>query len=397
MLGLPFIFKSAGWIGGLFVTLSFSSVAYRTSILLGRELNGDPRSTAIFDDDAKQPVVRMRKPIKSFPDIARVAFGQFGTVMLSIVLYFELFSCLCIFYVTIGDHLHMLYPHVSVTKHMMVTAVVLAVPTALLTNPKLLSYLSAVGTIATAFVVSTVCGAAIYFGDVSGTVASSKHIDIESTPSHDIWTTRGLPIAFGLIAYTFSGHAIIPSIYSSMARPQDYEKMIGFTFSIVTLCCLVVAISGYFMFGSAVDDQITLSLEQYTGDDNIIMKVLTWLMILTAFSKFTLTAFPLALGFEEIFAPIIPNDNVMEFVSSLIKLFLVGSSLAVAIFVPSFSMLCSLVGLVCTMIVSVIFPAAAHLKMFGDHLSIWEKMIDFSFILGGTFMAVAGTISTTNI
>lgn len=62
--------------------------------------------------------------------------------MLSIVLYFELFSCLCIFYVTIGDHLHTLYPHVSVTKHMMVTAVVLAVPTALLTNPKLLSYLS---------------------------------------------------------------------------------------------------------------------------------------------------------------------------------------------------------------------------------------------------------------
>ena len=251
------------------------------------------------------------------------------------------------------------------------------------------------GTVATAFVVSTVCGSAIVFGDVTETVAERRGIDTHGSNSHALWMAEGLPIAFGLIAYTFSGHAIIPSIYSSMAKPQDYEKMIGFTFTAVALCCLVVAVSGYYMFGDIVDDQITLSLQQYSGDDNIIMKVLTWLMILTAFSKFTLTAFPLALGFEEIVAPIIPNDAVMEFVSSVIKLFLVASSLGVAIFVPSFSMLCSLVGLICTMVVSVIFPAAAHLKMFGDQLPWWEKLIDYLFIICGTFMAIVGTISST--
>jgi len=242
--------------------------------------------------------------------------------------------------------------------------------------------------------VSTVAGSAIYSGDVSETVAQNRGIDMGSTPTHKLWETSGLPLAFGLIAYTFSGHAIIPSIYSSMARPQDYEKMIGFTFAGVTLCCLIVAVSGYYMFGNLVDDQITLSLERYSGPDNIIMKVVTWLMILTAFSKFTLTAFPLALGLEEIVAPVIPNDRVMEFVSSLIKLLLIGSSLAVAIFVPSFSILCSLVGLICTMIVSVIFPAAAHLKMFGSHISLWEKLLDWLFILAGLFMAVIGTIQS---
>jgi hypothetical protein len=59
MLGLPYIFKSAGWIGGSFVTLLFSSVAYRTSILLGRELNGDPRPLELFDD-TKTPMTRLR-------------------------------------------------------------------------------------------------------------------------------------------------------------------------------------------------------------------------------------------------------------------------------------------------------------------------------------------------
>jgi len=117
MLGLPFIFKNAGWIGGLVVMFTFSIIAWRTSICLGRELNGDPRPCSTFDDNPYETLTvpgstasaRMRKPIESFPDIAREAFGQTGNVILCVILYFELFSCLCIFLVAIGDHLHTLF------------------------------------------------------------------------------------------------------------------------------------------------------------------------------------------------------------------------------------------------------------------------------------------------
>ncbi len=405
MLGLPYVFKSAGWIGGAFVTLTFSAVAWRTSILLGRELNGDPRPTYEFNDfqlkqlpssstlgsnSSTPAMTRMRKPISSFPDIAREAFGPIGNIILSFTLYFELFSCLCIFFVTLGDHLHSLFPTISVTVHMIHVAFALAVPTALLRTPRLLSYLSAVGTFATICIVLSVVGAAIYSGDISKEIAEERNVNVIST--HTMWRENGLVIAFGLIAFTFSGHAIIPSIYSSMANPREFESMISFTFVMVTSCCLLVAVSGYYMFGSLVDDQITLSLEQHTGSDNIMISTLTWLMILTAFSKFTLTAFPLALGIEEIFAPCVPSDYIMEWVSSLIKLLLIVSALAVAIFIPSFSYLCSLVGLICTMFVSVIFPAAAHLRLFGSNLPIWEKVVDWIFIIAGTFMTIAGTI-----
>ena len=57
--------------------LSFIT-AYRTSVLLGRELNGDHRACELFDD-SKDSAVRLRKPINSFPDIARESFGQGGT------------------------------------------------------------------------------------------------------------------------------------------------------------------------------------------------------------------------------------------------------------------------------------------------------------------------------
>ena len=399
MLGLPYVFMCAGWIGGFVVTFGFCFVTWRTSILIGRELNGDPRPSNFFDDSPfKTPVppgsapgARMLPPIKSFPDIARTSFGEMGCFMLSFILYFELFSCLCIFFVTLGDHLHALFPSIPSERHMMFVAVALTIPTAVLRTPKLLSYLSMVGTVATVAVVLSVFLASMIEGDVTGKVAERKGVDAK--PYHILWNTSGLPLALGIVAYTFSGHAIVPSVYSSMERPQDFEKMIDFSFLVVLGCCLVVAIGGYHMFGSLVQDQITISLQNFSSA-GLAMDCLTWLMIMTAFSKFTLTMFPLALGLEEIFAPYVPNETATEVVSSLVKLCLIACALSIAIFVPSFGFLCAIVGMVCTMTVSVVFPAAAHLNMFGSKLGIGERLLDWLFVIFGSIVAVVGTIAT---
>jgi len=179
-----------------------------------------------------------------------------------------------------------------------------------------------------------------------------------------------------------------------MRRPQDFEKMIDVTYTVVLVSCLLVAISGYYMFGDDVEDQITVSLGEASANSSIFMTGLTWLMIMTAISKFTLTMFPLALGFEEMLTNVLPSDLAMEMVDSLVKISLIFLSLAVAVFFPSFSFLCSLVGLICAMIVSVIFPTVAHLKLFGPQLSTLEKTIDWVFIIAGSIVALVGTVAT---
>ena len=121
-----------------------------------------------------------------------------------------------------------------------------------------------------------------------------------------------------------------------MERPQDFEKVVNISFGVVIVSCLAVGLSGYFMFGSFVLDQVTLSLEQNSSAE-FAMMILTYLMILTAFSKLTLTMFPLAIGMEEIVAPFVSTDEGMEVVSMLIKVILLISALFVALFVPSFS------------------------------------------------------------
>jgi vesicular inhibitory amino acid transporter len=221
MLGLPYVFKSAGWIGGFCVTLALCLVTWRTSYYIGRELNGDPRPLHLFEnvpfkrsptnghDDST--IIRMRKPINGFPGIAREALGDAGSIVLSSVLYFELFSCLSIFFVSLGDHLHLLFPTVSETKHMTIVAGLLIFPSALLRTPKLLSYLSMVGTISTVLVVSAVVLSALI--TFVKTAENSGMSNIGGDREYIIYSADGLSLALGLVAYCFSGHAVVPSIY----------------------------------------------------------------------------------------------------------------------------------------------------------------------------------------
>lgn len=397
LLTLPYSCKVAGTLGGIISIVCLAFITWRTSIMIGRSLNGDCRPLSYFDDSpwktplqpGSTPAARMRKPISGFPDIAREAFGDVGSFLLACVLYFELFSCVGIFLVSMGDHMHTLFPNHPKSIHMMGIALVSGIPVILLRTARLLSYLSMVGTVSTICVVCAVVLSYLFEGDITDRIGST--VPDSEPPYHETFRIDGLPLAFGLVAYCFSGHAIVPSIFCSMRRPQDFEKVVNISFSIVLLSCLAVGLSGYMMFGDFVLDQVTLSLEQNSSAE-FAMTVLTYLMILTAFSKLTLTMFPLAIGMEEIFAPCLSTERAVGLVSILIKVFLLFAALLVALYVPSFSFLCSMVGMICTMIVSVIFPSAAYLRLFGPKIGCLESLMYWCFLLIGCAIAIIGTV-----
>lgn len=252
LLGTPFVLKSAGWIGGSAVIVIFAAITWRTSYLIGRLLNGDHRPTAAFGVPGHPDPVRTGTPLRSFPDISRQSFGNAGAVFLALVLYFELFSCLGIFFVSIGEHMAEMLPQYSTTQHEMLFASLLAFPTILLKTARLLSYLSVVGTVSTLAVVFAVIASAVAEGDVTPRIAIDLHDADPHAGARALYRGAGLPLSLGLVAYCFSGHAIVPSIYTSMARPRDFEKMIDYTFVVVLVGCLAVSASGYLMFGSLV-------------------------------------------------------------------------------------------------------------------------------------------------
>jgi len=407
ILSLPFVLKLAGWAGGMAIVLAFAACTNYTAKLLGCCLLGDasPYHLSSLEETTQETTTRPQRIARvSFPEIADAAFSRSGGVVLATVVFFELFACLSIFLVQLGDHLHMLLPAFTAAQHSCFMAAVLLIPTALLRTPRLLSYLSAVGTASTICLVLSIAAASVYVY-VHPTVMAS------GPPSFSTASFEHLPMALGLVAYAFSGHAIVPTVLSSLKHPKrDFRGVVDTAYVLVVGCCTLVAAAGYWMFGDeGTTDQVTLSLaaafQSAPNAARVFVQGLTALMVLTAFSKFTLTLFPLALGLEEVaFARLVPSlapcfkfirtKDDFSTISIAIRSIIIAAALAVAVGVPSFSFLCSFVGLVCALTVSVIFPASAHLALFRHELSWLALSSDVALVLGGLFCAVAGTVAT---
>jgi len=343
ILSLPYAIAGVGWIAGIILLLLFTFLSWYTCRILGK----------------LQP--------QTFSQLAKESFGLYGTTVLSIALYLELFISLSLFIITIGDHLYMLYPSISQSIHMTIITLFLIVVTAVLRPPRLLSYMSAIGTFASIAIVLSVLIAAIIEGDLSDkqqqnilVVDDTTTIDtaIDTTTFHSLWIPSGIPLCAGLIAFSYSGsHAIIPSFYNSMERPdENFNKVLNYSYGIVLVSYLIVAICGYYTFGDTVQDQITISLA--LSCSRIVQQGLTWILILTLFSKATFYVFPLSLAIEEVV--VVAATHTPRSSSCSIKLLLLLLALLLAVCIPSFSILCAFVGIICTPIVSILFPVGAH-------------------------------------
>merc|ERR1719469_1846468 len=202
--------------------------------------------------------------------------------------------------------------------HTVNVAIILAVPAAILRTPRLLSYLSFVGVCSTVYVVFALLFYAVIDGDVSSQIADRQGL-YPDAPHHLLWRSSGLPLALGIVAFSFSGHAVVPSIYVSMDRPQEFEHLIISSFFVVFLCCCIVSFSGYLIFGTFVADQVTLSLARLSSSSPLAVTTLTSSIVLTVFSKFCLQIYPLALGVEELFAHRIRDQRLMNALSVCVK------------------------------------------------------------------------------
>jgi len=388
VLGLPFAFKCAGWLGGTFI-LSLSCFAVcQTAKIFGRQLNGDHRPCGSSLVDCS----RSYSSLTSFSEIARKAFGNYGAIAASSVLIFEVLSLVCVSLVTMSDHLVSLYPVITQELLMSLLCVMISIPAVILQTARTLSYLSFIGTLSSVLIVLSVLVSAILEGDISN--QSEEHEE----QTHFLWEFSGFSMATGIAVYCFvGGIASIPSIYTSMKEPQQFESMIDVSFSIVTASLFIVAISGYYMFGSCVEEEVTISLAtQKTSSSALepIMKYLPWLMIVMAFTKSVQYVFIITLCVEEILTPHIKNEQSMIAINIIIKLSIIGLAFGVTQIVPSFVMLLTYTGLVFGIGLNFIFPAAAHLVLFHSVLRTSEQIHCWIFAGFSTFIAIFCTITT---
>lgn len=268
LLSLPFAFKLTGWVVGCLLLILFAVITLHTAKLLAKCLDYEGAIQS-----------------NSYGDIGEVAFGPSGRLFISLTFFFELFAACVALVILAADSMVALFPSLDLT---IVKCVVVAfvVPASISRSLSYASYGSFVGIIAMVNLLVIV----LYDGFTTVESPGSLLIPVETSLYPPSW--YAVPFSFGLIMAGFCGHSVFPNIYRDMKSPQNYNKVVDYSFLITVSLYFVIATSGYLMFGQFTMEEISQNLPLVASYNPFLTKVTVLLVALNPITKYPLAVAP---------------------------------------------------------------------------------------------------------
>ncbi|KAF7802991.1 Amino acid transporter AVT1I [Senna tora] len=362
--GLNALSASGGWLS-LILLLLIATSAFYSGVLIKK----------CMDKNSE---------IRTYPDIGELAFGRAGRLVVSATMYTELYLVATGFLILEGDNLSNLFPNTVIElaglsvggKQFFVVLIGLVImPSVWLDDLSLLSYVSASGVFASGIILCSIFWTGV--GD-SGVGFSQKGSLVN-------WS--GIPTAVSLYAFCYCAHPVFPTLYNSMRNKHQFSNVLLICFVISTIGYASMAIFGYMMFGPSVDSQITLNLPT----NKLSSKVAIYTTLVNPVSKYALMVTPITNALKEL----LPRPYKNRLTNVLISTALVISTVIVALAIPFFGYLMSLVGAFLSVTASIILPCLCYLKISGAYRVFGVEVVGIvGIVLMGVAIGVFGTYTS---
>ncbi|GBF97064.1 hypothetical protein Rsub_09537 [Raphidocelis subcapitata] len=335
LLTTPYALELSGW-GALLLLALVGAIACTTGGMLARCM--------------------AQSKAASYPDIGGAAFGTPGRVLVACLLYMELLACTVDFIILEGDGLSALFPGASLSllglplsakQAMMLAAAAAVLPTVLMRDLSILSYLSVFGIFASLLLIVLVG-------------CTARLTGFPAAAALPALTWRGLPTSAALFSFCFSGHAVFPSLYASLRCKRQFPYVLVASFALVTALYGSMAALGAAMF-EGVSDNIVLDLKR-AAPRALPPHVAMWVVVVNPLTKIALTLAPVAMALEELL-PLRAPGRAFDLASAGLRTGLLATAVALALGCPFFGVVMSLIGAVFSMSISIVLPCVFYHRL----------------------------------
>ncbi|RKP12159.1 transmembrane amino acid transporter protein-domain-containing protein, partial [Piptocephalis cylindrospora] len=209
-LSLPLAFKQAGWFGIFVLLWSCLMATYCGRLLI----------KCLYYQEGKR--------LQGFPEVAQAAFGVFGKYFVGIFYNSILLGGPILYLILSASNMHqMLEPYnVGVSVKTM----------------KDVTLFGFFGAFATVFTVIVVTIAAFVNWGRAGHPQAVHHPAL----------SKELPTALGTIAFSYGGNVVLPHVQQVMRHPRAWSWVYPIAIFSVTAVYLLIAVSGYYVYGEEV-------------------------------------------------------------------------------------------------------------------------------------------------
>ncbi|KAJ2869452.1 hypothetical protein GGI22_000250 [Coemansia erecta] len=368
-LQIPYAFAKTGWIGVIVIILSAFIGSY-TGVLTIRCLYYQPGNR-----------------LHSFPQIGRAAFGPWGQYVTQFFNYLYSLGTTCLYIILSGQFIHGLLVTlgvgVSQKVWMIVVAIVMWIPVAILKEMSEAAILAIFGLIASIVVI-------IISTTMSLVAPYSIMHPADPAPGHDIAIGVGIPVALSSIVFSFAGSVVYPHVEASMKKPRQWPTVVFASMTFCAAAYLLIGVTGYWAYGDLVVSPVLDSIP--TGAPATVAKIMITLHVIIA-APIMLLSFYLEIEKQwDITAERLGKKR--EFTIRLIyRSVVVAVVCGISLAIPYFSDFLSLISSLACVAMFAIIPVVCYLKLYGHRVAPWyEKIWMFVVLAIGAVACIWGSI-----
>ncbi|ORX94380.1 hypothetical protein K493DRAFT_408017 [Basidiobolus meristosporus CBS 931.73] len=367
-LSLPYVVGNAGWIAIIIIVLCTAFAIYN-NVLLVRCLYAIPD-----------------RRLTSYTEIGQASFGIVGKVAVWFFHNSIVIGGPIVYMILAGTNIYSLVEPLGVTltkqNWIMICAALVFIPFVIFRNIREITVLSFFGTFTTIFAIIVV---------VVVSFMSLDKAKADPTRHHEFVNWGQIPLSLGSIGFSFGGNVVFPHVEATMKNPKAWNRVMSLAISAVAILYLLIAVCGYYVFGSAAEAPIFANLKPY-NPATIVAVILITMHVLLASPLFL---FGFVNEIEHNFHINQERFSNVAYYSirtaiRVATIFFVG---LIAVIVPYFGDFMSLIGALSECMTVFVLPVICYLKLYGWRRCNIPQLIWFALtIVIGTIGCVWGSI-----